>query len=991
MKEEISTDLRISTGLQGFKDKELFFPQLDFLARLTPEERTFYKEELHETLTHAQEAISNEDNHASMTISSLLDFYRKLSPKERTSKQYSAHLDKFVSNTLEQEENSHHLITFYCGLPETELTADIRKKVGHFFMNASCESILEIALKATPETKTLYSDQIDSALEEMYLANDSSHYHIFLQYTAHLSQDKKDPYREHIDNIIKEYYLETDDLHSQGFLLKYHYSGISKEERELLDADFYVYLERMVQANPEHVLDFFSALTPEERSQQRSTIERLLNTYIAQCASGSTDENFGFSLATYLGGISESEKKDPLHVQARAALFGSAYEHEYSFAYYLGYYQECQPEERQISQESRVQARDLDRELVVEIGDKGLRRKYIEHLSRHISSQSTSIVALHSATQKKHLGLAIGLEALGSDPLPSRTWKLSTAQRSELHAKLAGLMDLDDPHLLSDLSLPFRPREGSSAAFEERMTEWISLLDALAKLGTNLGESNVLYNHLEALSTYQKSPDNQDLSSPSYSLIKNIFKEITRARAQIVKLFKESVGIEHINAEQFHTFAERWNNEINSIIILSSRLDDYAEVKSLLSTIVLSEIQGLTPEHRYNVDDPLITEQLNPLLAGQPQERHSAIINGYHEGVRLLTTIDKEHTVTKQKTAFQFDEELSERLSSDLVQHDHLSQIFSLEVCETLSDDQKQRLKDFVASPLAPEVTPEITNPNTFFSEYAHYIPHEYLVALVKIRQLFKDLTGGEKTAESLKSGIDRLTTTLPDDVKQLAFVKRDIGEFLSSHIGAQAGSEVREITNKKQYLVSFTTDHPKLLLEIGKYPANSGSCQNYEYDAIEFPVSLPGYVRDAHIQAIVVCELVTDEEPLEILSIDEGRSLVTALFPPNTKRTVKMDKPVARSMIFLGSKNDQGVFVHQQDYSEPGAIEKKTARSIEESTLDALIDKLNDDHDLSLRKRNSDEKGIMIAGSHNSEGHYNDIASDQMGHNGESYELFEK
>lgn len=144
----------------------------------------------------------------------------------------------------------------------------------------------------------------------------------------------------------------------------------------------------------------------------------------------------------------------------------------------------------------------------------------------------------------------------------------------------------------------------------------------------------------------------------------------------------------------------------------------------------------------------------------------------------------------------------------------------------------------------------------------------------------------------------------------------------------------------------------------------------------------------DANIQAVVVREIQTNEKPIKIISIDEKKQLAVIEIEKGENKQVKITKPIARAMMFLGSKNNQGVFILQRNYSQSGVIDAKLARELEEQTLDKFIKTLNTEHNLNLRKMQKNETGIKIPGSHNPAGHYNDLVGARKGENGEEYEI---
>lgn len=81
-----------------------------------------------------------------------------------------------------------------------------------------------------------------------------------------------------------------------------------------------------------------------------------------------------------------------------------------------------------------------------------------------------------------------------------------------------------------------------------------------------------------------------------------------------------------------------------------------------------------------------------------------------------------------------------------------------------------------------------------------------------------------------------------------------------------------------------------------------------------------------------------------------------------------------------MDEKNGQPVFILQRNYSQPRKIDLNTAQELEKETLEKFVKTLNEKHNLNARIVQKGEGGIAIAGSHNPEGRYNDLARGQRG-----------
>ena len=154
----------------------------------------------------------------------------------------------------------------------------------------------------------------------------------------------------------------------------------------------------------------------------------------------------------------------------------------------------------------------------------------------------------------------------------------------------------------------------------------------------------------------------------------------------------------------------------------------------------------------------------------------------------------------------------------------------------------------------------------------------------------------------------------------------------------------------------------------------------------------------DAHIQAVVVREIedaddfIGDENLID--DIDEGRQIVRFKKSEEAKE-YKISKPIARKIIMLGSKGDEGVLVDMPLYHEPGAIEPEAAKEYQKEVIENFISRINSglkkyrygDSGL-VRMAVDGDKDIVIPGSRNSAGHYNDLVGDTAGENGLEYTI---
>jgi hypothetical protein len=175
----------------------------------------------------------------------------------------------------------------------------------------------------------------------------------------------------------------------------------------------------------------------------------------------------------------------------------------------------------------------------------------------------------------------------------------------------------------------------------------------------------------------------------------------------------------------------------------------------------------------------------------------------------------------------------------------------------------------------------------------------------------------------------------------------------------------------KTTILLSYLTDHPKTLLEIGKYPVST--CQDYESTG-PHNKALLGYVLDAHIKALVLreIEIETEEEIREEdlnqakVELDEEKETIKIILPSGKTIEGKISKPIARRIIMLGKKEGKPTLLLEPIYSRRGRGDETY-----EEILAAPLEKIR--RELNLEITESGE-GIILPKSHNPEGYYRDV-----------------
>jgi hypothetical protein len=927
---------------------------LAYFAAITPDER---KQE--QSQEQIQKALEKAEPWKEVEPWQRLEYFAAITPDERKQEQSQEQIQK----ALEEAWPGQRLYYFF-----RAITPDERKQ------EQSQEQIQKALEEAEPGQRLYYFGAItpderkqEQSQEQIQKALEKAEPGDRLYYFGAITPDerKQEQSQEQIQKVLEEVEL--------GQRLAY-FGAITPDERKEYQEQIQKDLE---EAEPwQRLAYFFRAITPDERKEYQEQIQKDL------------EEAEPWQRLEYFGAITPDERKqEQSQEQIQKAL------EEAEPGQHLEYFGAITPDERSLSPKAKELCSKIESRLTSEIGDIGLRKEYFRLLRNYLSREDSSLIALNELSiPRGRLSLFLGLEALGANTLAGLSWELDSQQYLDLLYILSRLsQSKENKGLLEGIYLPFRPRDKKVDGFEEPLIEWFRSLDFLNSLGPLLNSRTILEDHLKFIRERQKKERIETASTKiklSFLEDEEIAEKLRSLKKIVKDNFQNLLDLQELLPQKFEEFIQNWQGEIESIVVLASRLHQaYPEVKALLSKIVSAEIEGKFSQLRYDLKDSLTKKQLSPLIKGKDEEEVSKILEDYHKGTILVWEEEEKEDKRKEKEAvFILKEELKENLVNNFLTHHHFQEIFNLEEFNNLTPEEKEKLEKYILAAFLPKEEVPLKNPEELRSDFQGKVKAETLTVIIKLNQFFKDLNSGQKSAEDLSRALNNILKSLPPEMQELGVIKNDLGEFLKAAL--DAASETKEAQVKRRILLAHTTDHPKTLLEIGKYPANSGSCQSYDYSNLELAKSLLGYVFDAHIQAIVIREIETQEDIEKVVALDEGRRTVKIRTKDNQEKEVRVGKPIARAMIFLGEKDGQGIFVLQPNYFTPGAIEPSLARELQKKTLATFINDLNNNHNFNFRQMQPEERGIIIAGSHNPEGHYNDLKGGQVGQEKESYIL---
>lgn len=221
-----------------------------------------------------------------------------------------------------------------------------------------------------------------------------------------------------------------------------------------------------------------------------------------------------------------------------------------------------------------------------------------------------------------------------------------------------------------------------------------------------------------------------------------------------------------------------------------------------------------------------------------------------------------------------------------------------------------------------------------------------------------------DKKGESLSSVMDGLKVYFKDNP---AFVQ-DLENILSTL--AQ-----KESLGDKRRLAMIVTDHPQILIQVGKYPIGCGSCQNYE-GGESWNRSLAGYIADAHSKAVFLIDLNRLSDGTRASIEREGFEKAKAGIP----RQELLEASVARAMVKIVSFDDT---------SGPALFVEPTYSSINKGdlTMDNFFNvflELMVSEPMRIRLvRGEGSETVCVPESRNPAGQYEDCAAGNAEHGG--------
>lgn len=817
---------------------------------------------------------------------------------------------------------------------------------------------------------------------------------LFFLYSS-LPEEERRRHSEKFKNVLQllhpaksheEFQKRAVSHHSRIKLLKY-VGALTPAERELYTDELRPLIkigtEEEIGQLAQDVLMYFAMVTPEERAAHKSDIETLLTKVRPE------------GIVAYYSQLPEDERLEIA-----------------SYKYY-----------------DRIK-----KGLVSEVGDLGARDAHMGTVAHMVRDGEIPLSLVDSAAKKGRLAVVAGFASLGCDVLPVLSWKLTKVQKVEMLSALHRVAEKQSERepILEGVVLPYRERgEDPFFPFEEEVVGWLQAVTHLTEVEDGKYK-DFLQAHVTALREIQQEVGVAIAGAKPTAPIKaRIREQVAELKVKSYEFLYEQFRLAELGVEsgEFVKFVEAWNNEIDSVAIFLRRLQqqddsaEYAGSELLVRTIIADISKERWHEARYDTGNEIVADQLSTLnLLVDAEEggdaSAEAVLDAYKEGAYVFSERpEKGVSEVKQvdKVRFVLEDDVRTRLVRNVFGHGHVEGIFDSETFRSLTEAQYNAVRAYMFESLLGETERSEQEANIVEGRGVYATLDVDAKKVIKVvRDCMKTLGKVNKSPDSISRTIQGTLTRLPEEIRSVAFFKEDLAVWLSAVIEAQKEESdvVEDKRKKRKLLFTHTTDHPKTLFEIGKFPANSGSCQSYEYSDFETCSTLPGFVADAHIQAIVTREVElpvemsdVDMEQLTVTDMDEGRNIMV-LGHDNQSYEVPLPKPISRCVVYLGEyykyrEPRAALLIPAPSYEEPGAITNALATELQDSVVERWSGKLQEAglrmHTEKRESREDTDENIYIERSRNPRGHYNDITDGVVGgsedyqlvHGGEVYDWY--
>jgi hypothetical protein len=602
------------------------------------------------------------------------------------------------------------------------------------------------------------------------------------------------------------------------------------------------------------------------------------------------------------------------------------------------------------------------------ISDENLRAKFLNQTIRYLANNES--LALISLSPNEDLPLLITGKNLGIDPFIVLSWSLREEEKKSL---LPIFISLADKGVKFDFPFPYYPRQElkKTRKYNEMLISYFRTLDFISSLPEKLVGFFLIEDHFtnikKIIEEYKIKQTQLDIS---YAFLRKILIEIKQLEKRVIKRMRELLKIsQDVTDEEMIKFIKE-SSYFSIIITLAIHYSKiYKNGLTLLGKIAYSLIKGNYFDIRYDLSDQIIKEQLNPLLENKNPEEYPQIIEKWRNPYYTFKILSQKERERIETAEINWDQ-VWEHIKSQTYGDKHYEQLFEIEEFKNLDEEDKNNIRKVI------DVLFSYDKKTINFGEIRKMLQgkldEKKINILIGYLQLLRDISLKQKTPQEILNTIQRLNKNIQENLQefgQLVMWQQDIYNYLTQLIKEREIE--RKITRKQTILLSYITDHPKTLFEIGKYPVST--CQDYESTG-DFNKALLGYVFDAHIKALVLreIEIETEEEINEQslnkakVELDEEKETIKIILPDNKTIEGRILKPIARRIIMLGRKDGKPMLLLEPIYSKFGREDENYKKF-----LDAPLGKIKNKLNLEITES---ARGVSLPPSRNLAGYYRDV-----------------
>ncbi len=600
------------------------------------------------------------------------------------------------------------------------------------------------------------------------------------------------------------------------------------------------------------------------------------------------------------------------------------------------------------------------------IPDENLRPIVLEHYIKYLKSRRPLSLLVLSSTDDLSLFIEGDLLNIKEDVI--RSWELDEEEKNTVLSIFASLIEKG---ISFPFPLPFKPREDikKTKDYKDLLISYFATLNFIAYILEESEEKAIIQKHFEEIKEIIKKYKIEQTSIEiPLSFLKECLNSVKKLKAEIIRIIKSEFMIdESIKDDDLERFIKECKF-LRTLIVLGSHYKKiYPDGLSLLGKIVSSLIKNRYFEERYNLDDALTKDQLSPILTYYPEEKYKEIIEKWRNPY-FSVFIEKKGGVKGEKRFNRADifNELKRRIITDK----HFESLFKIIKMDSEDEDTIRKALSFYFEESKGSLNWE--DIKKVLQKYG--LEKEKIDIFLGILSILKEIKIGQKDPKEILSSLDRLSDKIKiywPDLEKVEGWGIDLNSYLRNVLMEELRRGDSEVIKGERVYISYLTDHPKTLLEIGKYPVPT--CQSFESKG-DLNRYLLGYVFDAHIKAAVLREIYSPikltQEIIEKskIEIDEDGERIKIVTPEGNRIEGTISKPIARRILMLGRKQERPYVLLEPIYYS------KISREDADIFLSSPISKLEEAFKEIGLEIGEDPMGIELPPSHNPAGFYRDI-----------------